>query len=61
MQTLCNRCIRSLQSKGETVLIGYPLDEDTAEICGWCEKAETDLYVVMVNPFGSDCDGFEGR
>jgi len=55
MQILCDRCIRSLRSRGETVMVGYALDEISAENCLWCNKSDTELYMVMLNPFGRDC------
>jgi len=55
MQTLCNRCIRALRSRGETVLVGYEVADSTADTCSWCEQErdDTDLFMVMVNPFGN--------
>jgi len=51
MQVLCDRCIKSLKSRGESVLVGYALDEDNTEICCFCEESEADLHMVMLNPF----------
>jgi hypothetical protein len=59
MQTLCNRCIRALRSRGETVLIGYEVADSVTDSCSWCEKSDTELFEVMLNPFGRDCGGFE--
>jgi tRNA1(Val) A37 N6-methylase TrmN6 len=56
MQTLCNRCIRALKSRGEAVLIGYEV-ADYYETCSWCEKTDTELYEVMLNPFGNVYSG----
>ena len=51
MQKLCDRCIRALRSRGEMVLIGYALDVGDTDTCSWCERNETELFEVMINPF----------
>jgi len=54
MLKLCDRCINALRSRGEMVIVGYILDDSSAENCSWCEKSDTDLYMAMLNPFGRD-------
>ena len=54
---LCERCIDMLRSRGETVIVGYEIEKDTEEFCYWCEDEETELFEVMLNPFGRDCGG----
>jgi hypothetical protein len=54
MLKLCDRCIHALQSRGETVLVGYAIDDSIGENCSWCEKSDTDLYMAMLEPFGCD-------
>jgi hypothetical protein len=49
MQTLCNRCIRALRSRGETVLVGYEVADSTADTCSWCEQERDDTDLFMVN------------
>jgi hypothetical protein len=57
MQKLCDRCIRALRSRGEAILIGYIHVDNINDSCSWCEKSDTDLYEVMISPFGRDFGG----
>jgi len=49
---ICNRCIRGINSRGETVLVGdfARSNEDTDTGCYWCGDTETDLYGYTVSP-----------
>ena len=54
MQVLCDLCIHNLRSKGENIIIGYPVDENFKGSCFWCESSDEELFTVMLNPFGRD-------
>ena len=51
MIALCDRCVRGIRSKGETLHICGIAEND---ICFWCENTDDELFKVL---FDSDCDG----
>ena len=61
MLVLCDRCIRGVRSRGETLYISDVIEHD--DICFWCEDTENDLFHVVYNPLDNldrDCGGLKG-
>jgi len=46
MVTLCDRCIRGIRSRGETLYISEIAEKDN---CFWCENADDELFKVAFN------------
>jgi len=47
---ICDRCIRGIRSKGETIMVGSIADntDDIANECHWCGGTKIDLYEFTV-------------
>ena len=44
MLILCNRCVRGVKSRGETILVREIENSDESACCDWCDTPDTVLY-----------------
>jgi hypothetical protein len=53
---MCDRCIRAIRSRGETIFVGNLVHADEIKPCNWCEELNDELYTVKFEQ--SLCDEF---
>jgi len=43
---LCNRCIKAIRSRGETIYAGDLIHDGEILACSWCDEPDDELYSV---------------